>query len=276
MLSPTLVRFGSFSPSLPHLIAMGEGYYQERGLHVEQHRIPSSPALREALGADDLDVVLTSPDNIANYRLNGSARAHLDARIISGVDGAGSVSLMGRPGLSDLGDIRGGRIAVDARGSGFAFLLYELLQQQGLSPGIHYSVAEMGGTPRRFDELIRGTFDATILGAGFDVRAETYGCPRLARTADTIPGYLATVLAAPGKWIDAAPATVSRFLSGFSRAISHLLDPVHHEQWAGSTMTSTSAPRFIDRAGWSIGGLRLSGDGYPRTPAERVPGHTLR
>jgi hypothetical protein len=69
-----------------------------------------------------------------------------------------------------------------------AFLLYELLQQRGLSPGIHCSVAEMGGTPRRFDELIRGTFDATILGAGFDVRAETYGCPRLARTADTIPG----------------------------------------------------------------------------------------
>ena len=112
MPSPTLVRFGSFSPSLPHLIAMGQGYYQERGLHVEQHRIPSSPALREALRADDLDVVLTSPDNIANYRLNGSARAHLDARIISGVDGGRSVSLMGRPGLSDLGDIRGGRVAV--------------------------------------------------------------------------------------------------------------------------------------------------------------------
>ena len=150
MSSPTLVRFGSFSPSLPHLIAMREGYYKERGLHVEQHRIPSSPAMREALRANDLDVVLTSPDNIANYRLNGSARAHLDARIIAGVDGAGSVSLMGRPGLRDLGDIRGGRVAVDARGSGFAFLLYELLQQRGLSPGTHYSVVEMGGTPSAF------------------------------------------------------------------------------------------------------------------------------
>jgi ABC-type nitrate/sulfonate/bicarbonate transport system substrate-binding protein len=242
MSSPTLVRFGSFSPSLPHLIAMREGYYKERGLHVEQHRIPSSPAMREALRANDLDVVLTSPDNIANYRLNGSARAHLDARIMAGVDGAGSVSLMGRPGLRDLDDIRGGRVTVDARGSGFAFLLYELLQQRGLSPGTHYSVVEMGGTPGRFDGLIRGTFDATILNAGFDVRAETYECPRLARTADTIPGYLATVLAAPGKWIDAAPATVSRFLSEFSRATSHLLDPVHHEQCIELIVDSWQVP----------------------------------
>jgi ABC-type nitrate/sulfonate/bicarbonate transport system substrate-binding protein len=145
-----------------------------------------------------------------------------------------------------------------------AFLLYELLQQQGLSPGIHYSVAEMGGTPRRFDELIRGTFDATILGAGFDVRAETYGCPRLARTADTIPGYLATVLAAPGKWIDAAPATVSRFLSGFSRAISHLLDPVHHEQCIELIVDSWQVPgsvaaRILTGATDSRAGLAADG-----------------
>ena len=206
------------------------GYYAARGLHVEQCRIPSSPALREALRDNDLDVVLTSPDNVANYRLNGSAHERLDARIIAAVDRAGSVSLLGRPGLTSPDDIRGGKVAVDARDSGFAFLLYELLRQRGLSPGDDYSVAEIGGTPRRFEELIRGAFDATILNAGFDASAEARGCTRLARTADAVPGYLTTVLAAPGKWIDAAPDEVARFLSAFSQGARHVLSPVHREQ----------------------------------------------
>jgi hypothetical protein len=108
MPAPSVIRFGAFSPCLPHLLAMREGYYSARGLHVEQCRIPSSPALRDALRDNDLDVVLTSPDNIRRRR-----------------------------------------------DSGFAFLLYELLRQRGLSRDDDYSVAEIGGTPGRFEELIR-------------------------------------------------------------------------------------------------------------------------
>jgi ABC-type nitrate/sulfonate/bicarbonate transport system substrate-binding protein len=223
MSATAVVRFGSFSPSLPHLIAVREGCYADRGVHVERDRIPSSPAMRKALRDDDLDVVLTSPDNIANYRLNGSARERLDVRIIAAVDRAGSVSLMGRPGLTSPDDIRRGRVAVDARDSGYAFLLYELLRQRGLYPGDDYSVADMGGTPDRFGELSRGACDATILNTGFDASAEALGCTRLARAADAIPGYLTTVLAARGRWLDASPDEVSRFLSAFFHAAGYLL-----------------------------------------------------
>jgi ABC-type nitrate/sulfonate/bicarbonate transport system substrate-binding protein len=218
-----VVRFGSFSPSLPHLIAVREGCYADRGVYVEQDRIPSSPALRKAFRDGDLDVVLTAPDNIANYRLNGSARERLDVRIIAAVDRAGSVSLMGRPGLTSPGDIRGGEVAVDARDSGYAFLLYELLRRRGLSLGDDYSVAEMGGTPDRFRQLSRGACDATILNTGFDASAEALGCTRLARAADAVPGYLTTVLAAQGRWLDAVPDEVSRFLSAFFHAAGYLL-----------------------------------------------------
>ena len=55
MSATPVVRFGSFSPSLPHLIAVREGCYADRGVHVEQDRIPSSPAMRKALRDDDLD-----------------------------------------------------------------------------------------------------------------------------------------------------------------------------------------------------------------------------
>jgi hypothetical protein len=39
------LRLGLFSPSLSHLVAIREGYYEERGVTVEQQRIPSSAGL---------------------------------------------------------------------------------------------------------------------------------------------------------------------------------------------------------------------------------------
>jgi ABC-type nitrate/sulfonate/bicarbonate transport system substrate-binding protein len=224
----TPVRLGLFSPSLPHLVAVREGYYEERGVTVEQQRIPSSAGLLRALRDGDLDVALTSPDNIANFRLNKAGDGHLDARIIAAVDQAGSISLMGRPGVDAPGQVRGGTVAVDARNSGFAFLLYELLKSQDLAPGIDYRVLEAGGTPSRFEALLAGGFEATILNAGFDVRAQAAGGSLLIRTADVIPDYLSIVLAARGEYLDLAPGLVSRFVAGFRQAMNYCLDPARH------------------------------------------------
>src|ERR1700733_10426991 len=149
MAAPPPLRLGLFSPSLPHLVAVREGYYAERGVTVQQRRIPSSAALLRALRDGDLDVALTSPDNIANFRLNKADGGPVDARIIAAVDQAGSISLIGRPGVEVPGQIRRGTVAVDARNSGFAFLLYELLSSVDLAPDVDYRVLEAGGTPSR-------------------------------------------------------------------------------------------------------------------------------
>src|SRR5258708_3214351 len=219
------LRLGLFSPSLPHLVAIREGYYEERGVTVEQQRIPSSAALLRALRDGDLDVALTSPDNLANFRLNKAGDGPVDARIIAAVDQAGSISLMGRPGIDAPGQVRLGTVGVDARKSGFAFLLYELLNSLGLAPDIDYRVLEAGGTPSRFEALLAGSFEATILNAGFDVRAQVEGGSLLIPTVDVIPDYLSTVLAARGDYLDQSPGPVSRFVSGFRQAMNYCLDP---------------------------------------------------
>jgi phytoene dehydrogenase-like protein len=99
MVSLAPLRLGLFSPSLPHLVAIREGYYEERGVIVEQQRIPSSAALLRALRDGDLDVALTSPDNIANFRLNKAGDGPLDARIIAAVLAARGEYLDQSPGL---------------------------------------------------------------------------------------------------------------------------------------------------------------------------------
>jgi ABC-type nitrate/sulfonate/bicarbonate transport system substrate-binding protein len=173
-------------------------------------------------------VALTSPDNIANFRLNKVGDGPVDARIIAAVDQAGSISLIGRPGIDAPSQIRLGTVAVDARKSGFAFLLYELLRSVDLAPDFDYRVLEAGGTPSRFEALLEGSFEATILNAGFDVRAQAEGASLLVPTVDVIPDYLSTVLAARGEYLDQAPDPVSRFVSAFRQAMNDCLDPARH------------------------------------------------
>ena len=256
----TPLRLGLFSPSLPHLVAVREGYYAERGVIVQQRRIPSSAALLRGLRDGDLDVALTSPDNIANFRLNKVDDGPVDARIIAAVDQAGSISLMGRPGIDGPGQIRRGSVAVDARSSGFAFLLYELLNSAGLAPDIDYRVLEAGGTPSRFEALLAGSFDATILNAGFDVRAQAEGGTLLVPTVDVIPDYLSTVLAARGDYLDQSPDPVSRFVSGFRRAMNYCLDPARHADCTDLVVSEWQvspdvAARLVDAAAGARTGL---------------------
>jgi ABC-type nitrate/sulfonate/bicarbonate transport system substrate-binding protein len=220
------VVFGQFSPSLPHAVALDQGLYAEAGLEVTSRRVPSSPALMSALGAGELNIALTSPDNIANYRFNGAHpnEPGSDLRIIRAVDQGGSLSLVSRRGIASVHELRGATLAVDVKDSGFAFMAYEILAGADLFPGSDYEVREFGGTPLRFESLIDGAIDVTILNAGFDYRAEREGCVRVGSPADSVPDYLSTVLAAAGAWIDGNADPAARFASVWQRSTSHILD----------------------------------------------------
>ena len=63
----TPLRLGLFSPSLPHLVAIREGYYEERGLTVEQQRIHSSSGLFRALRDGDVDAPAPHPGRLGPH-----------------------------------------------------------------------------------------------------------------------------------------------------------------------------------------------------------------
>jgi ABC-type nitrate/sulfonate/bicarbonate transport system substrate-binding protein len=224
------VRFGAFSPSLPDLVADDQDFYAAQGLDVQRVQVPSAAALAEDLIADKFDVVLTSPDNVLRFRLSPTtALTQLDVRIVTAVDRGAGVSLIGRRGLSRIDELASGRVAVDAVDSGFALVLYDLLQRHGLLAGRDYEVCEFGGTPKRFRGMRDDLFDATILNAGFDTQAVHLGMPCLTRVADVLPDYLSTVLAAPASWIERQPEAAASFLAAWHRATRFVLDPAHQE-----------------------------------------------
>lgn len=192
------VDVGTFSPPVVLDLATSRGLLAAAGLEVSEHPVPSSPAQFRALVDGDLQVALTSPDNVLAYRFNphNPLGELLDARIVGAVDRALGLGLYGRPGFT-ADDLRGARVGVDVPHSGFALALYALADRLDVRRD-EYELVALGSTPRRLAALLAGECDATMLNAGNELLAEAAGCVRLAGVTDHFTPYLGTVVAVVG------------------------------------------------------------------------------
>ncbi len=189
---------GSFTPSVLLDLAGVTGTLADAGLDVTEVPVTSSPGQFRSLLGGEVDVALTSPDNVLAYRYNpGNPLGQLvDARIVAAVDRGMGLGLYGRPGLTPEG-LSGARVAVDVPVSGFALVLYALADSLGVRRD-DYELLTQGSTPQRLQALLAGHSDATMLNAGNELVAEAAGCLRLAGVEDLATPYLGTVVAVVG------------------------------------------------------------------------------
>jgi ABC-type nitrate/sulfonate/bicarbonate transport system substrate-binding protein len=193
---PATLHVGTFTRSLLLDLARSTGRLERAGLDVRETQVVSSPAQFAALEAGELDIVMTSPDNVLAYRFltQNPLGRNLPVEIAAAIDRGLGLSLCVAPSVTDIAAVRGGSVAVDVPESGFAFVAFALLDAGGLKPG-DYTVESLGSTPRRATALIEERCLATVLNAGNELRAEGAGCRIVSRVADVGP-YLGTVVAA--------------------------------------------------------------------------------
>ena len=193
---PATLHVGTFTRSLLLDLARSTGRLEHAGLDVRETQVVSSPAQFAALESGELDVVMTSPDNVLAYRFLGDnpLGRNIPVEIVAAIDRGLGLSLCVAPGVADVAAVREGIVAVDVPESGFAFVAFALLEAAGLKPG-DYTVESLGSTPKRATALIEERCLATVLNAGNELRAEGAGCRIVSRVAEVGP-YLGTVVAA--------------------------------------------------------------------------------
>ncbi|MFJ5260032.1 ABC transporter substrate-binding protein [Streptomyces sp. NPDC088387] len=218
-MNTTLVT-GEFTPSVLLSLADRSGRLERAGLTVERVPVTSSPAQFRSLLAGELDVALTSPDNVIAYRFvpDNPLGARADVRIVSAVDRGMGLALYGRPGLGGAEQLRGAVVGVDVPTSGFALALYALADSLGVGRE-EYEVTALGSTPKRLRALLDGECDATMLNAGNELVAEAAGCRRLAAVADVCPPYLGTVVGVAGERCLAPAHLLAGVLRDTARAV---------------------------------------------------------
>jgi ABC-type nitrate/sulfonate/bicarbonate transport system substrate-binding protein len=210
---------GTFTPSVLLAVARRTGRLAEHGLAVAEIGVPSSPAQFRSLRDGELDVALTSPDNVLAYRFDpqNPLGERLDARIVAAVDRGLGLGLYGRPGLTP-DRLRGATVAVDVPASGFALAMYAVTESLGVTRD-EYTLVTKGSTPRRREALLAGDCDATMLGAGNELLAEAAGAVRLGRVSDVCSPYLGTVVGVVGDRHLAGAQRLSRALAETARLI---------------------------------------------------------
>ncbi|WP_157210040.1 ABC transporter substrate-binding protein [Nocardioides aequoreus] len=267
----TTVRVGSFTPSVLLALAQRNGALDRVRLRVHERPVPSSPAQFASLRDGELDVALTSPDNVLAYRFapRNPLGERLDATIVGALDRGTGLALYGRPGLTGPEQLRGATLGVDVPTSGFALAMYAVAEHLGV-PRDAYDLTALGSTPKRLQALLRGDCDATMLNAGNQLPAEAAGCVRLGSAAEVCAPYLGTVVAVVGeRHLDAA----RRLTAALTETAASLLDGHLDGEAVEEAQRVLGLP--ADLAARYVAGLRDPDEGLVTGPVDRAALATL-
>lgn len=210
-----MVGFGGAS-NLPVWIAQERGLFAKEGLEVAFDRTPSSGALFRNLMAGKYQVASAAFDNVVAY-VEGQAEQAIegfDAVSFLGVHG-GLVSLMTRPEIKGFGDMKGKPVAVDSPASGYALLLYRILDQKGLAKDRDYTVLAVGGTGERLAAMRDGRAAVSLISPPQDLEARKLGFRMMGDATKSLGAYQGSVYNVRRAWAK----DHERELVGFVRAI---------------------------------------------------------
>lgn len=221
------------APNLPVFAALEHGYFAAEGLEVAFTATPSSTYQFEAFGAGQFDIAFTAFDNIVAYQEGQGAVALAsppDFRVIMGATQV-ELSAVVAPAIERAVDLRGKSLALDAVGTGFAFVLYAMLEELGLSMA-DYERVPVGATPDRWQSVKDGTHAGTITIEPFTSIARAAGFRVLRQSTETFPAYQGGIVAVRQGWAEQNADRVKAFIRGYLKGLDWTLAPENREQAA--------------------------------------------
>lgn len=251
--------------NLPVHAAIQQGIFAEHRLAVEFEYTPGSAYLMETVRTGKFTIGHAAVDDVV-----ADIEDHEDSDVFAFMGlHSGLLSLVGAPSCPTLESLRGRRLAVDARHSGFVFILEKALKDHGLRDD-DYDLVEVGGWEQRYQALITGTSSATLLTTPFVSYALARGCHLIARGDEMMPVYQATGGVARRSWAKEQPEQLRSYIRAYTEATRWCFDPrnrgrclellAEHNQLSGQPADETLAA------------LLDAGNGLYRAAELNIPG----
>lgn len=204
------LRQSFFVPPVPFIVAENGGLFAAADIEVESRRTRSSGEQFDGLQSGEIDLAITAMDNVFVWNQRGA-----DLRIIAQVEATTLLTIYGQADSRTLADLEGGRFAVDAITNGFSLIARRLLEDAGVS----MSFVEVGGVKERFDALLTGSVDGTLLGPPLDELAEREGLSALASANSALKTLAGQGVVARAERSDAETKTLAGYLGVLTQAI---------------------------------------------------------
>jgi ABC-type nitrate/sulfonate/bicarbonate transport system substrate-binding protein len=215
----------------PSFVAQEKGFFQRNGIRVTLQATPNSVAQMTGLSEGKFDIAITAVDNIVAY-VEGQGEAPIGPQpeffAFMGSD-SGFLSLVVAPGIKTFGDLKGKTLSVDARTTGYAFVLFEMLARNGLSEG-DYAIEKVGGGAQRWNALREGKQSGTLLSTPFNILAKEQQFVELAKATKVIGPYQGNVAATRRSWAKENRTKVIAFIRGYLQAIDWLYDKTNRDE----------------------------------------------
>ena len=133
---PQVLRVNIFPGGFnwPIWVAQDKGFFAKQGLEIRTINTPNSREQLVGLINGQFEIAMTAIDNLLAYREGQGAVP---------VDGGGLIAVMGsdngflrmgsRTGITSYAQLKGQELSVDALTTGYAFVLLEVLERNGLA-----------------------------------------------------------------------------------------------------------------------------------------------
>src|SRR5881396_533227 len=214
----------------PVWIAQEKGLLAKNGIAVRLTPTVSSVFQLTNLNDGKFDIAMTAIDNLIAYREGQGEEPVLgrDLQAVMGGD-SGFLRLVTVPEVNSYSQLRGKTLSVDARTTGYAFVLIEMLERAGLKEG-DYKLERAGGVLQRFQALMEKKHAGTLLLSPFEVQAEARGFNRLANATDVLGRYQGLVGGARKAWAEQNRDAVVGYIRAFSDAVDWLYEPGNKDE----------------------------------------------
>jgi ABC-type nitrate/sulfonate/bicarbonate transport system substrate-binding protein len=214
------IRIGVPSPSVsyfPAVVAWKKGFFSQEGIQAEF--IVMKPSI--------IPAALTNGEihfSTATGTIVGAALRGFPFKIVTYYSTRLMDSLVAKPQIKSVGDLRGKIVGVDGPGASTYVMTVLILRKHSLDPDREVKVLAIGDENIRLEQLKLGQIDAGMLGPQGVVLARRAGLKTLLDVADEIDLPFAG-LGTSTQMIDRQRGDLKKFLSASVRGNRYSTDP---------------------------------------------------
>jgi ABC-type nitrate/sulfonate/bicarbonate transport system substrate-binding protein len=207
---------------LPVFVADEHGIFARHGISIDYQKLGSVDKATRAVREGTTDLAITPPEGAVADFLSGGA-----LRIVASNSERLPMSLVARPDIHTLDQLRGKRIGTSSLTEGTAIYTQLMLREAGLSYPDDYSFVLAGVHTTRWTALQENEIDAAPQPAPWNFLAERNGYNLLGEVADVIPEIIFAAIIGNEQWLDENRDTVQDLVSALSEAHDFVNDPAN-------------------------------------------------
>ncbi len=158
------------SQSMPW-IAEEVGLFRKHNLDFPLVYIGTSPLATAAMLGGDAQLLIDGGVGLVRTVVGGNA----DLVFIAGIKNHLTQSILAKPDIKKLEDLRGKKVGVTRIGATTHYFAVQAFKRRGMEAGRDYQMIQTGGAPEMLAALLSGGIDAGTMSAPWDARAISQG-----------------------------------------------------------------------------------------------------